>query len=337
MSAARSPRRLPDRSLSRRGLLAAAGSAAFLATSGCGLLGGSRAAGGNDHVEKAVIRVGTLPTTEYAPLALAVRRGYFQHEGLQVEIVKATDGSAALTSLISGEYDVALSSYVPLLTAQSRGAADLRIVADAGAAAPGTAVIMVPPDSPVRAPADLAGRVVGVSAIGTVSDLLVKSALHEAGVPVDGVHPTPISFPNMPAALAQRRLDAALLTEPFITIATREGSARTLVDAATGLADGLPLSGYGATARFVQDNPRTLAAFQRGLTRATLEARDRRAVEPLLPDIARISPEVAAETALVTFRAVPDGTQMQRVSDLMHRFAFIDEPLDASTMIAASP
>ncbi|MGW0891731.1 ABC transporter substrate-binding protein [Saccharopolyspora sp. NPDC002578] len=330
-----SPRRLPARPLSRRGLLAAAGSAALLTTSGCGLLGGARDDGGNDRVEQATITVGTLPTTEYAPLALAVRRGYFQHEGLQVEITKATDGSAALTSLISGEYDVALSSYVPLLTAQSRGAADLRIVADAGAAAPGTAVVMVPPDSPVRGPADLVGRVVGVSAIGTVSDLLVKSALHDAGVPTDRVELAPISFPNMPAALAQRRLDAALVTEPFITIATREGSARTAFDTAVGPAEGLPLSGYGATARFVQDNPRTVAAFQRGLTRATLEARDRRTVEPLLPDVARISPEVAAETELVTYRAVPDGTQMQRVADLMHSFTFIDHPLDATTLIAS--
>lgn len=337
MSAARSPRRLPAGSLSRRGLLAAAGSAALLTTSGCGLLSGTRDDGGNERVEQATIRVGTLPTTEYAPLALAVRRGYFQHEGLRVEIVEATDGGAALTSLISGEYDVALSSYVPLLTAQSRGSADLRIVADAGAAAPGTAVVMVPPDSPVRGPADLVGRVVGVSALGTVSDLLVTSALHDAGVPTDRVELAPMPVPNMPAALAQRRLDAALVTEPFSTIATREGSARTAFDTAVGSAEALPLSGYGATARFVQAGPRTVAAFQRGLTRATLEARDRRTVEPLLPHIARISPEVAGETELVTYHAVPDGTQLQRVADLMHRFAFIDRPLDATTMIAAGP
>ncbi|MCA1186418.1 MULTISPECIES: ABC transporter substrate-binding protein [unclassified Saccharopolyspora] len=325
------------RSTTRRGLLAAAGSAALLATAGCGLLGGSRVSGANDKVEQATIRVGTLPTTEYAPLALAVRRGYFQHEGLDVQIIPATDGSAALSSLIGGDYDVALSSYVPLLAAHARGAADLRIVADSGAAAPGTAVVVVPADSPVRDPAELAGKVIGVSAIGTVSELLVKAGLSTRGVAGRDVRLVPMSFPNMPAALAQGRLDAALLTEPFITVATREGSARTLFDAAVGPAERLPLSGYGATARFVRDNPRTLAAFQRGLTRATLESRDRRVVEPLLPEIARISPEVAAETKLVDFHTVPDGAQVQRVADLMHRFGFLDRPLDAGTMIAAHP
>ncbi|GAA0511391.1 sulfonate ABC transporter substrate-binding protein [Saccharopolyspora subtropica] len=330
------------RVLPRRDLLKLAGGmvtvSALMGTSGCGLLGGSQSAGGgNGQVEKANIKVGALPINDLAPLHLAVRNGYFQQEGLTVEIVSAPDGSAALASTIGGDYDITYSSYVPFFQAQARGIADLRIVADCASATPNSTMIMTAPGSKVRTPQDLAGRKIAISGPGTISELLVKATMRAYGVDFGKVDFVPVPFINMPAALQQKQVDAALLTEPFLTQAARNSGAVPVVDTATGPLEDLPLTGYGATARFCNENPRTVAAFQRAMDRAVAEAQDRSKVEPLLPEFAKIDKATAAIITLLKFNSRADATRLQRVPRLMREFGFIDKDINVAEMIVAPP
>lgn len=329
---------IPSGGVPRRDLLKLAGgfvtAGALMGASGCGLLGGSESASqGNSKVEKAKIRVGALPITDHAPLYLAQESGYFQQEGLEVEIVNAADGTAALQSMIGGDYDITYSSYVPFFQAQSKGIASLKIVADCASASLNTNMIMAPPGSVVRKPADLAKATVGISAPGTISELLVKSTMRAYGVNFDKTEFVPISFPNMPAALQQKQVDAAMLTEPFVTLAARKSGAVPVVDVSTGPAEDLPLSGYGATAQFVEQNPQTVAAFQRALGRATGEAQDRSKIEPLLPKFAKIDAETAAIVGLLSMHSKADATRLERVPRLMREFGFIDKDIDVKSMI----
>ncbi|MGW5644902.1 ABC transporter substrate-binding protein [Saccharopolyspora sp. NPDC003752] len=333
---------LAHRSLPRRSLLKLAGGAvtagALLGTSGCGLLGGSQAeSGGNGLVEKANLRVGALPINDLAPLHLAVRNGYFQQEGLTVEIVTAPDGSAALNSTIGGDYDITYSSYVPFFQAQAKGIADLKIVADCASATPNTTVIMTSPGSKVRLPQDLAGKKIAISGPNTITELLVKATMHAHGVDYSKVQLAPIPFINMPAALQQGQVDAAIVTEPFLTLAARNSGAVPVVDTATGPLEDLPLTGYGATAKFCQENPKTIAAFQRAMDRAVAEAQDRSKIEPLLPEFAKIDKDTAAIITLLKFNSRADATRLQRVPRLMKDFGFITADLDVASMIATPP
>jgi NitT/TauT family transport system substrate-binding protein len=103
-----------------------------------------------------------------------VRNGYFQQEGLTVEIINAADGGAALNSTIGGDYDITYSSYVPFFQAQAQGVAKLKIVADCASAAPNATAIMTSPNSEVRQPEDLAGKKIAISGPRTITELLVK-------------------------------------------------------------------------------------------------------------------------------------------------------------------
>ncbi|MER7016031.1 ABC transporter substrate-binding protein [Saccharopolyspora sp. NPDC000359] len=325
------------RALDRRSLLKLAGGAvtagALLGTSGCGLLGGSQGdSGGNDLVEKQNLRVGALPINDLAPLHLAVKNGYFQEVGLTVEIANATDGAAALASTIGGDYDITYSSYVPFFAAQASGAAQLRIVADCASAAQNTTVIMTSPKTDVRQPQDLAGRKIAISGPNTITELLVKATLDAHGVDWRGVELTPVPFMNMPAALDQGRVEAAIVTEPFLTMAAKNG-AIPVVDTATGPLEDLPLTGYGATKQFVDEHPRTIAAFQKAMDRAVTEAQDRSKIEPLLPEFAKIDPETASIITLLKFNSRADATRLQRVPRLMKQFGFINTDINVEEMI----
>ncbi|GAA2819730.1 ABC transporter substrate-binding protein [Saccharopolyspora taberi] len=330
----------PSGGLPRRNLLKLAGgvatAGALMGTSGCGLLGGSQGAdSGNGQVEKANLRVGGLPTSELAPLHLAVQNGFFQREGLNVEIVNAADGTQALNSVIGGDYDITFSSYVPIFAAQASGVGQLKIVADCASAAPNTCVIMTWPGSPVRSPANLAGKRIAISGLGTISELMVKASMRANGVDFARVDWAPLGFPNIPNALKQHQVDAAFLVEPFLTLAARDANAVPVVDTATGPMENLPIGGYVSNAQFAEQNPKTVAAFQRAMDAAVTESRDRSKIEPLLPKFAKIDAEVASVISLLQMNSRADVTRLERVPRLMKDFGYLNKDVDVAAMVVA--
>ncbi|WP_424923235.1 ABC transporter substrate-binding protein [Amycolatopsis arida] len=322
----------------RLGMLAT--SLALLASvSGCGLLGGSDgsddAAANGGPLEKSKIKLSIMPTIDLAPFHLATKKNYFAEEGLEVETVTAPSGQASLTKLISGEVDIAYGSYAPFFVAQAQGAADIKFVADASSAAPNSTVIVALPDSSVKTVDHLAGKKIGITARNTIIEVLVKSTMRTHGVSYDDVQWVEIPFPDTAAALQRGDVDAAFLTEPFITQAAKSIGAVTVVDTATGPTKDLPTAGFGSTAEFTNENPKTVAAFQRVMQRATNEAlADRSKIEPLLVEFAKVDADTAALTTLLKFESKLDPTRLQRVPDLMHEFNLIPNKIDASTMIA---
>jgi NitT/TauT family transport system substrate-binding protein len=305
-------------------------------TAACGLLGGSAPEPATEGAPPK-LTVSIMPTTDLAPLHLAVQNGYFDAEGVRVEAVSAPSGQASLAKLIGGEVDIAYSSYTPFFVAQSQGAADLEFVADASSAAPNTTMIVAVPGSGVQSVADLAGKRIAVTATNTISDTLVKAVMREAGVDSSGVQWISIPFPETAPALDRGDVDAAFLTEPFITLAARSVGAVPIADTATGPTEELPTAGYAALARFADDNRDAIAAFQRAMARATAEAADRTKVEPLLVAHTGIDAETASATALLTFRSALDARELQRVPDLLLEFGVLRERVDASAMISTAP
>ena len=311
--------------------------AAATALTGCSALGSddSNASSSGGGLEKTKIKVAILPTVDTAPLWLAQDGGYFKAEGLDVETVVAASGQAAMTKTVSGETDIAISSYMPFFVAKSTGAADLQLVADATSIAPKAIAIVTTPNSPVKTINDLAGKRIAMTAKNTASDLLAKSLMKDHGVPIDKVNWVPSPFPNTAAALAQGQVDAALLPEPFLTQAAKTAGAIPVIDVNSGATQEFPLSGYGATSKWVKENPKTLAAFQRALQKATSETnKDRSKIEPLLVKYAKIDEDSSKLLGLPSFSAKLDARRLQRVPDLMLQMGAITTKVDAAAMIA---
>lgn len=305
--------------------------------SGCGLLGGSddssSASEGNGAVEKTDITVATLPAIDVAPLHMAVDNGYFKEEGLNVTIDQTASGQAALTKLVGGDADIAFSSYVPFLVAHSKGAADIKFVADAVATTPDSVQIVAMPNSSVKSVRDLEGKRVAVSALNTISDAMVKSVMKANGLDYKSVDFVPVSFPDIAGALSRGDVDAGLLIEPFLTKAASSTGTVRIIDAATGPTKDFPLAGYGALTEFVEKNPKTVAAFQRAMQKATEEAQDRSKVEPVVVKTAKVEPEIASLLKLPLFHSALDASRIQRVSDLCAEFGIIPKRIDVSQMI----
>ncbi|WP_019814604.1 ABC transporter substrate-binding protein [Saccharomonospora saliphila] len=307
-------------------------------TSGCGLLGGedetSPSSGGNGSLEQSSITVAHLPSIDVGPLYLAQQRGYFEEEGLTVKIEQAASGQAATQKMIGGDADIVQSSYVPFFLAQAKGTAEIKIVADAVAAAPNTFQLVAKDGSGVSGVDDLEGKKIGVSATNTIADTIVKSVMKTNGLDYESVEWVQTSFPDTAAAVARGDIDAGTLIEPFLTSGAEEHGVRPIVDLATGPTQDFPLAGYGALAEFADNNPETVAAFQRAMQKATDDAQDRSVIEPVIVDTAKIDPSTASLVTLPQFHSSLDASRLQRVPDLMLEFGLIDSKIDASTMIA---
>lgn len=306
---------------------------------GCSLLQGSSETAGlaGSQLETPRINVAVLPTVETAPLQYAIKNGYFREEGLEINVTIAGSGQQTVEGMVNGQYDVVYSTYPPLILAQVKGVADIKLVAGNSYAAPRTAMLMKSKASSLRTAADLSGKKVAVTAKGTLAELMVRSAAATQNVDHSKIQFAEMPFPAMPTALERGQVDAAMLVEPFVTSAEQEVGALPLLDLASGPLNDLPFTAFGATAGFVRSHPKTVKAFQRGLTRGANESLDRTKIEPLLPEFAKIDSKVAALTQLPVFRTSLDPVAIQRVPRLMAEFGLLAKEVDVSGMLLKLP
>ncbi|MEV4310970.1 ABC transporter substrate-binding protein [Actinocrispum sp. NPDC049592] len=325
----------------RRAVAAILGAAGILASvAGCGMLGGSsddNKAGGNGAggLELTHLKIGAMPILDDAPLQIAAQKGYFKDEGLDVTLEPVTGAATAIPKLISGDLQVTFGAYVPILQAQAKGTGDFKFVADSYQTADNIFVIMVKAGSAIKSPKDLAGRTIATNTKNSITDLLAKSAMDTAGVDSKTVKWVEFPFPDMAAKLQAGDIDAAVINEPFITAAQRNNGAVSLLDIATGPTANFPLSGYTTTAKFAQDNPKTVEAVRRAIVRAAGEAANRAVVEESVIKYAKIDKDIAALVRLGTFPTSLDRNRLQRTVDLMKKYDLLTKDINIDSMIIA--
>jgi NitT/TauT family transport system substrate-binding protein len=301
---------------------------------GCG--GTSSPAGGSGHggPEKTHITVGVLPIIDNAAFYIAQRKGLFAAQGLDATPLVLANGTLGTQLLLPGRLDFAFSNYVTTILSASHGT-PLRVVADGHQATPGNVVIVVPRDSPLRAPQDLRGKTIAVNALANIGPLLVDATLARYGVPRTAVKIVAIPFPQMAAALAGHTVDAAWMTEPFLTEAEKTG-ARALADTATGQTADFPIAGWETTQRFAQQDPKTVAAFQRAITQAQALAASPSAVQQVLPGyIKGVTPQLASSLNLGAFPVSVSQARLQRVADLMLAEGMLQKPFNTRQLLGS--
>lgn len=309
--------------------------------SGCGALNGTSntpSGGGSGTagpIEKPKIKVGLLPVVDVAPLYQAVEKGYFKQQGLEVEPVVMASGPKAVESMISGEIDIAFTSYPGAFVAQSKGVANLKIVADAYAARPGHLVLVATPNSPIKRPEDVAAnRKIAVTSKGSISDLGVMSVLSAQNIAVDKIQWIPMPFGDMGPAMKNGNIDGAVVAEPWYTRTAKEFGAMPIVDVSSGPTADISMSGWAAMDKMTSANPNTFAAFQRGLSQGVADVkRDRTVLEPILITNVKIDKETAPLVTIADYPERADAIRLQRVADLMLEFKVIGERLDVGKML----
>jgi NitT/TauT family transport system substrate-binding protein len=191
------------------------------------------------------------------PIYVALEKGYFREQGIDLQLESSAGVADIVAFLATGDLDTASgATTVGLFNAFDRGA-DFRIVAPLG--------IMTLEDSPlpllvrkdlydsgeVRGPADLRGKRVAMNTRGASPEYLVDLVT--------------IPFPDMPAALANNSIDAAIAAEPAATRAVSLGAGVKLVKE---IVPGRMTTVILASGKMLRERPdtlrRLLIAYMRG-------------------------------------------------------------------------
>jgi NitT/TauT family transport system substrate-binding protein len=193
----------------------------------CGTSAGS---GGDDTT----VDVGYVELPIFAPLFVADAKGYFEDEGLDVNLEKVKSGQDAIPLASSGKLDAVLAGFSAGTLSAVESGLDVKVVGSMGVAdgnteRPPTALIVrkdLYDSGEVTSVADLKGRDIGALGGATAtSAFYVGMALEEAGASISDVSFTQLDSPDMPTALKTGSIDAALASAPFWNLAVEDGTA----------------------------------------------------------------------------------------------------------------
>jgi NitT/TauT family transport system substrate-binding protein len=308
--------------------------ALVIAAAGCGG-GGDEPSSSGTGLEKTTLNVGMLPVGDVAQLQLAIDRGFFTSEGLTVKTQVLQGGAEAVPKLKSKNLDISFGAWVPFFMAQESGAIKLHAVAPAFDSGPGTHVVLVPKDSPIRTARDLAGKKIGINVKHNLGSLMMQATVQPQGVKLDDEKDfVAMPFPNMEAALKSRSVDAVQAVEPFSTQIQQSIGARQLVDLSAGATAKFPIAGYVSTEEFAKENPKTVAAFQRAVGKAQAMLTDKSVLEKTIPEYTKIPPATAATMHYGSYPAKLDQASLKRVSDLMVKYGYLKKPIDVSSLVS---
>jgi NitT/TauT family transport system substrate-binding protein len=266
--------RLEPRRTVRRGraLLAGAVVLTLLAT-GCGGDQDDDAPSGPNGLEKSELNIGlSLKVLAFLPAYVARAQGFWEEEGLDVNILEFRGDADSVQALAGGAVDINVAALQGCLN-MIEGGQDVRAIW-AGMNVADFSWYMQPQYNGWQ---DLKGKTFAVTSPGSLTELLLRAIAKKNGLDPDTdleivrVGTTPNAF----AALRAGNIDVAFLTPPTKYQAEEEGF-KLLATQGEEIANDWPKEVVYTTTDLIEEAPNTIRAFLRGMSEAITFAAENR-------------------------------------------------------------
>ncbi len=213
-------------------------------------------------LERITASYGSISGTQ-SPVWVAKEKGLFEKEGLDVNLVYIPGGPRSVMAMLGGSVQFVIHSAMPSLEAYMGGADTVLI---------GTSMnhldhyLVVP--SSINSPQDLRGKIIGVSALGSLTDIALREALRLNGLSEREV--TILSVGDLSARMGALRTGAiqgTLLIGAQAAAAAKMGF-RLLIDFSK-LPIEISTSSILSRRTYVLNNPETTMKFLRAWVEGT--------------------------------------------------------------------
>ena len=217
------------------------------------------------------VTVAYVAITNFAPLYIAIERGYMKEQNIEVDPQKVTTAADALPFLATGQYDI---GGVGIAAATFNGfnkSLDFRIVASA-AIQPlknGPTIILVRKDlkdsGKVKTVADLKGMKIGIAgAAGSTGAYFVAKALKDVGLSFKDINAVNLANPDLVLGMKQASVDAVLAGPPYSDQIIKDGTGVLL---AQDVAPGAMTTVWMYSGKFIKERPDVAKRFMLALVK----------------------------------------------------------------------
>jgi NitT/TauT family transport system substrate-binding protein len=312
-----------------------------LGLAACGSGGGSASpASSSPGGAVTPVTVGYVPYADDASLFLAKESGYFTRHGLDVTLTPAANPIAVVSSMVSGQEQFGFITTPVLVNVNAKGT-PLKCVSTVDGQQPtdpakdGT-MLVAAKGSGITSVKDLAGKKVATVQLSSLNSLALEVLAKRSGISPTSFQLIQMPFPQMPAALSQGRVQAAVIVSPFVNVAVKNGA--TVIDHPNVvLFGGGTVTCLGALSSYISQHPATVAAFHSALDEAIAYSETHQAAaKATLAKYMSLTPDVAQQQILSTnWNPVLDPASINQIEGYMKQFGVIKKTIPASTMIWA--
>lgn len=291
------------------------------------------------------VRVQSQNSIAAEPLYMGIEQGFFEEEGLDVEVVELPDISAATAALQAGKLELA---FVPTISGlqMARQNVAITMVAPADGINPlaqdasleeqrdFTSVgVYTSKGSGIEGIEGLAGASIAVPELKGQPDGTITSVLHEAEIETSDIEWMNLGFVPALESLKNNQIDAAFLVSPFSLEADAAGLKRIMNPSVDFFPRGSATTAWTGSEKWVSENPEVVAAFQRGIAKSA-EWSNENLDEVKQHVIDRAGLELTpAEMPQSYWPSEIDPDQLGEVDQKLVDIGFFDEAVDVSKIL----
>ncbi len=158
------------------------------------------ACGSDDEVKKVSVSLDWFPWSNHSGLYIALDKGYFADEGLDVEIHPPPDPSAVLQTVAAGRDDFGINYQTGVLIAREQ---DIPVVSVMALVQHPLNSVMTLKTSGIAEPKDLKGKTVGWPGIPD-NEPLLDTMLKSQGLSLEDVELVNVGFDLVPALIGEK-------------------------------------------------------------------------------------------------------------------------------------
>ena len=286
------------------------------------------------QTRSAPLRVGTVATASLGTAFYAKELGYFSDGGLNVKIELFNSTDAVVAAMAGGSLDVGLASIATVAVAHARGI-PMTFVAPAGlyVATRPTSALFVAPSSPYHRARDFHRKIFAVTTLHDLGQIATLAWLTAGGAASQGNRFVELPFASMARAIVSGRIDAAIIAEPFLTLAKEK--TRLIAYPYTTIADRFMLSGAVASRHWIAQHASEARTFREAMSRAAAWGNDHPAdAAAILAKYGKSPLSLLTEMTPPSYAMSLTPSLLQPVIDAAARFGSIRRTFPAEEIIA---
>lgn len=283
------------------------------------------------------LRVSIIPIIDVAPLQVAVAKGYFAAEGLEVDTTPLQGGAVGIPALAAGQVQIAFSNIISTVLAARQGLPFEIIAAgsNTGDAPPDLAGLVAKKGATFKTGKDFEGKRIAVNTRNNIIWLYARAWVRATGGNPDAVTYLEVPFPQMIDAVRGDRVDAAFIVEPFLS-AGLAGELQVVAWPYNAVQKSFPVAQYAASKGYIQQNPgvidRWVRAYHKGID-WTNQNRGSEELARIVSAYTRIAPEQIQKLPLPPYQKTVDPAALEPVVAEMRRHGLLDGPFDIRSLL----